>query len=74
MTMIAIDPSSPTLRSIYDPEPTLALEAALGDLRVALDDAVARTPDLRQRIWARIEAQIEATERNEAIHFQRLAS
>ena len=74
MNVIAIDPASATLRSIYDPEPPMALEPALDDLRSALDDAVTNVPDLRQRIWARIEAQIETGTRNAAIQRDRVAS
>jgi hypothetical protein len=74
MNVIAIDPASATLRSIHDPEPIMSIEPALDDLRIALDDAVSNMPDLRSRIWARIEAQIETSERNDAIQFERVAS
>ncbi len=74
MNVIAIDPSNATLRSIHEPESFMALEPALDDLRIALDDAVSHVPDLRQRIWARIEAQIETNERNDAIPWERVAS
>jgi len=74
MNVIAIDPASASLRSIHDLEPFMPLEPALDDLRIALDDAVSNLPDLRSRIWARIEAQIESSERSDAIHFERVAS
>ncbi len=74
MNVIAIDPSGATRRSIHQPEPFMALEPALDDLRIALDHDISQAPDLRERIWARIEAQIATGQRNDAIHMERIAS
>ena len=46
------------------------LQGALADSRGTLDDQLASTPDLRQRVWARIVTEIEA---DEAARFAPLA-